>query len=91
LRIADCGFLGWTLGALGVSFEKLQSFMLRSKKFRPFEKLLLVGIAFLLIGIGVVGAFLALRYANWRLGVASGGVLVLAMIYLCAARSGKPL
>jgi hypothetical protein len=65
--------------------------MLRSKKFRPFEKVILVAIAFLLVGTSVAGAFLALRHAQWRLVLASAGVLILAIIYFCAARRGKPL
>jgi hypothetical protein len=65
--------------------------MLRSKRFRPFEKVILLAIAFLLIGTSVASAFLAFRYSQWRLGLASVGVLILAIAYFCAAKSGKPL
>ena len=64
--------------------------MLRSKKFRPFESMILRGIALLLLGVGIAGVFLALQRANWRLALASGGILVLAAVYLCAARRGRP-
>jgi hypothetical protein len=66
-------------------------FMLRSRKFRPFEKVILFAIAFLLIGASVACAFLAFRDGQWRLGFASGGGLILAIVYFCAARRGKPL
>ena len=65
--------------------------MLRPNKFRPFEKVILLAIAFLLAGASAAGAFLAFHHAHWRLGFASAGVLVLALIYFCAARRGKPL
>jgi hypothetical protein len=65
--------------------------MLRSRRFRPFEKVILFAIALLLIGASIAGAFLAFRDGQWRLGFASGGVLILAIIYFCAARRGKPL
>ncbi len=65
--------------------------MLRSKKFRPFEKVILFAIAFLLIGGSAACTFLAFRDRQWRLGFASGGVLILAVVYFCAARRGKPL
>jgi hypothetical protein len=65
--------------------------MLRSKKFRPFEKVILFAIAFLLTGAGVASAFLALRNGQGRLGFASAGVLILAIVFFCAARRGKPL
>ena len=65
--------------------------MLRSKKFRPFEKVILLAISFLLVGASVIGTFVAFRGGQWRLGFASGGVLILAIVYFCAARRGKPL
>ena len=65
--------------------------MLRSKKFRPFEKVILFVIAFLLIGASLACAFLAFRDGQWRFGFASGGGLILAVVYFCAARRGKPL
>jgi hypothetical protein len=65
--------------------------MLRPKKFRPFETAILLAIALLLLGAGVVGVFLALQRAHWRLALASGGVFILTTIYLCAARRGRPL
>jgi len=65
--------------------------MLRSKKFRPFEKVILFVIAFLLIGASLACAFLAFRDIQWRFGFASGGGLILAVVYFCAARRGKPL
>ena len=84
---------GWALsvGRWAFLLKNCPCFMLRSKKFRPFEKVILVAIAFLLVGISVAGAFLAFRHAQWRLGLASAGVLILAIVYFCAARRGKPL
>jgi hypothetical protein len=84
---------GWALcvGRWAFLLKNCPCFMLRSKKFRPFEKVILVAIAFLLVGTSVAGAFLAFRHAHWRLGLASAGVLILAMIYFCAARRGEPL
>ena len=65
--------------------------MLRSKKFRLFEKVILFAIAFLLIGASLACAFLAFRDGQWQLGLASGGGLILAVVYFWAARRGKPL
>jgi hypothetical protein len=65
--------------------------MLRSKKFRLFEKVILFAIAFLLIGASLACAFLAFRDGQWRFGFASGGGLILAVVYFYAARRGKPL
>jgi len=52
--------------------------MLRSRKFRPFERVILFAITFLLIGASVACAFLAFRDRQWRLGFAGGGGLTLA-------------
>src|SRR6476646_271342 len=84
---------GWALvvGRCAFLLNNWPCFMLRSTAFRPFEKVILVAIAFLLVGTSVAGAFLAFRHAQWRLGLASAGVLILAIIYFCAARGGKPL
>jgi hypothetical protein len=65
--------------------------MLRPKKFHPFETLILFGISVLLLGAGIVGLFLAFQRAHWSLALASGGILILATIYLCAAKRGRPL
>jgi hypothetical protein len=65
--------------------------MLRPKKFRFFETTILAVIALLLLGAGIAGLVLAVREAQWRLGLASGGILVLAIIYVYATRRGRPL
>jgi hypothetical protein len=65
--------------------------MLRSRKFRRFEKVILFAIAFLMAASSVACAFLAFRDGHWRLGFATGGGLILATVYFCAARRGKPL
>lgn len=65
--------------------------MLRPKKFRRFEIMILWGIALILLGAGIRGIFLALQRGDWRLALASGGIFVLAAIYWCAARRGRPL
>ena len=65
--------------------------MLRSGKFRPFEKVILFTIGFLMIGASLACAILVLRNGQWRLGFASGGGLILAVVYFCAARRGRPL
>jgi len=72
-------------------FLEQSCFMLRSRKFRPFEKVILFAIAFLLIGASVACTFLAFRDGQWRLGFAGGGGRALAIVYFCAARRGKPL
>jgi uncharacterized membrane protein len=65
--------------------------MLRSKKFRAFEKLILFAIGLVLLGASITVAFIAFWQAQWQLGLVSAGGLVIAIIYLCAARRGKPL
>jgi hypothetical protein len=65
--------------------------MLRSKKFRAFEKLILFAIGLVLLGASITAAFIAFWQAQWQLGLVSAGGLVIAIIYLCAARRGKPL
>jgi apolipoprotein N-acyltransferase len=65
--------------------------MLRPKKFSPFETKALWGIAFLLIVAGISAALLALQQAQWRLGLASVGILVLAAVYIYAAIRGRPV
>jgi len=39
----------------------------------------------------MVGAVLALQRADWRLAFASAGVFAIAIVYLRAAKRGKPL
>ena len=65
--------------------------MLRSKKFRPFETIILWCVGFLLLGAASMGVLLAIQRADWRLAVLSVGIVALATIYLCAAKGGKPL
>ena len=65
--------------------------MLRPKRFRPFETIILWCIGVLLLGVGSIGVLLALQRADWRLAVVSVGILALTTIYLCAAKRGKPL
>ena len=65
--------------------------MLRSKKFRRFEKMILFAIALVLLGASVTGAFLAFRNSQSRLGLVSAGVLAIAIVYFYAAKRGKPL
>jgi hypothetical protein len=72
-------------------FLEQSDLMLRSKKFRRFERVILFAIAFLMIGASLACAFLAFRDGQWRLGFAGGGGFILAVVYFCAARRGKPL
>ena len=72
-------------------FLEQSDLVLRSKKFRRFERVILFAIAFLIIGASLACAFLAFRDGQWRLGFAGGGGLILAVVYFCAARRGKPL
>ena len=65
--------------------------MLRTKKFRPIEKLILFAIGLVLLGASIAAAFIAFRQAQWQLGLVSVGGLVIATIYLCAGKRGKPL
>jgi hypothetical protein len=72
-------------------FLEQSDLVLRSKKFRRFERVILFAIAFLIIGASLACAFLAFRDGQWGLGFAGGGGLILAVVYFCAARRGKPL
>jgi len=65
--------------------------MLRPKKFRPFESLIVRGIALLLLGAGIAGVVLSVARGNWQSGVASAGVLVIAAVYFWAGRRGRPV
>jgi hypothetical protein len=65
--------------------------MLRSKKLRPFEVKILLGIALLLLAASTTGTLLALHRADWRILFASLGIGVLAVLYFFAARRGRPL
>jgi hypothetical protein len=65
--------------------------VLRPKKFRPYEKRIVWLIALLLIGASTIGVLIAMRRGDWRILVASIGALGLAVIYIAAARRGKPL
>jgi hypothetical protein len=65
--------------------------VLRPKKFRPFETRIVWVIALLLLGASIIGVVLAVRRADWRILIASIGVLGLALVYFAAARRGKPL
>jgi hypothetical protein len=65
--------------------------MLRPKKFRPFETAIVWGIALLLLGAGIVGLVLAVQRAHWRLALVSGGIFIVAAIYVCAAKRARPL
>ena len=65
--------------------------MLRSKKLRPYEVKILWGLALLLSAGGILGTFLALSRADWRLLFASLGIGALAALYFLAARRGRPL
>jgi hypothetical protein len=80
-----------SVGRWALLWGNCPCFMLRSRKLRSFEKMILFAIAFLLTGASVACAFLAFREGQWRLGFASGGGLILAIVYFCAARRGKPL
>jgi hypothetical protein len=65
--------------------------MLRPKKFRPFERAIVLAIGLLLFAAGVVGLCLAIPRTDLRLSLASAGVILLAMVFLGAARRGRPL
>jgi hypothetical protein len=65
--------------------------MLRSKKFRPFEVRILVGLALVLVGAAIVGIVLALYRNHWGILFASAGIGGLAAVYLFAAKRGRPL
>jgi hypothetical protein len=65
--------------------------MLRRKRFTRIETLILCVLALLLLAAGLGGIFLAVGRAHWRLALASLGILVIAAIYLVAAKRGRPL
>lgn len=45
----------------------------------------------LLLAAGLGGIYLAVDRAHWRLALASLGVLVIAALYVVAAKRGRPL
>jgi hypothetical protein len=49
------------------------------------------GIGLFLFVVGIVAALLAFDRAEWRLGIASAGILVLAAVHVCAAIRRRPL
>ncbi|HEY4283581.1 MAG TPA: hypothetical protein VGM62_11005 [Chthoniobacterales bacterium] len=65
--------------------------MLRPQKLRPYERVLLCCFGLLLFGGGLIGALLAFEAAYWRFAAASVATIGLAMVYLLAAKRGKPL
>jgi hypothetical protein len=88
---SGCWMIGrWALsvGRWAFLLKNCPCFMLRSKKFRPFEKVILVAIAFLLVGTSVAGAFL-LSSCGGDLGLQCQCSIL--AIFISAARRGKPL
>ena len=65
--------------------------MLRRKKFTRVEILILCVLTMLLLAAGLGGIYLAVGRAHWRLALASLGVLVIAALYVVAAKRGRPL
>ena len=65
--------------------------MLRSRKFRPFETVILWGFAVLLLGLGMTAIMLAIQFGHTLLAVSSVGVILIAIIYVRAAVRGRPL
>lgn len=65
--------------------------MLRSKRFRPFEVIILVAVGLLLVTAAIVGAVLAITRDDWRILIASAGIGGLAAVYFLAAKRGRPL
>jgi hypothetical protein len=65
--------------------------MLRRKRFSRVEIIILCILAGLLLAAGLGGLFLAAGRAHWRLSLASIGVLSIGVLYLLAAKRGKPL
>jgi len=65
--------------------------MLRPKKFKQFETIILGIIAALLLAAGSVGVLLGIARSHWLLALAGASVLCLAVIYFLAARCGRPL
>jgi hypothetical protein len=65
--------------------------MLQRKKFTRLETLLLCFFRMLMLMAGFGGIFLALGRAHGRFALASFGLLVIAAVYLLAAKRGRPL
>jgi hypothetical protein len=65
--------------------------MLRPKKLRPFEVKILWGMAIVLLAAAFVGTLFGIYRADWRMLLASLGIGALAVLYLLAARGGRPL
>lgn len=65
--------------------------MLRPKKLRRYERVLLCCFGLLLLGAGLIGALLAFGAAYWRFAAAGVAMIGLAGLYFVAAKRGKPL
>ena len=65
--------------------------MLRRKKFTRVEILILCVLTMLLLAAGLGGIYLAVGRAHGRFALASLGVLVIAALYVVAAKRGRPL
>jgi len=65
--------------------------MLRRKKFTRVEILILCVLAMLVLAAGLGGIYLGVDRADWRLALASLGILIIAALYFLAAKRGRPL
>ncbi len=65
--------------------------MLRRKRFTRVETLILCVLALLLLPACLGGIFLAVGGGHWRLALASLAILLIAALYIVAAKRGRPL
>jgi hypothetical protein len=65
--------------------------MVRRGRFTRTERMFAWTLSGLIGGAALVGLALGVTRGDWRLAVASGGALAVAVIYACAAWLGRPL
>jgi TRAP-type uncharacterized transport system fused permease subunit len=65
--------------------------MLRRKRFTRIEIVILCVLGMVLLAAGLGGVFLTMGRPHWRLALASLGILIIAALYLVAAKRGRPL
>ena len=65
--------------------------MLHKKKLKKFEIVICYCFFVALLGIGIGAVVVSVQKANLVSGFAGGGSILLGLVYLWAARRGRPL
>jgi hypothetical protein len=69
----------------------MQNYIVRRGRFTHTERLFAWALSGLIGGVAIVGLTLSLTRGDWRLAIASAGVLAVAVIYAWATWLGRPL